>query len=85
MNSVFGLINLLEYKEENPEPLELAGEKNQDNFENKKKKKNERLDRTQTMMTTIVELEKNDFIFSKFAQYGCVFMAFYCVTKSPGN
>ena len=26
MNSVFGLINLLEYKEENPEPLELAAQ-----------------------------------------------------------
>ena len=40
MNIVFVLINpsLRAYKEENPEPLELAGEKNQDNFENKKKR-----------------------------------------------
>ena len=37
MNIVFVLINpsLRAYKEENPEPLEVAGEKNLDNFENK--------------------------------------------------
>ena len=37
MNIVFVLINpsLRAYKEENPEPLEVAGEKNPDNFENK--------------------------------------------------
>ena len=38
MNSVFGLINLLEYMEENPEPLELAGEKKSRQFWEQKKR-----------------------------------------------